>query len=85
MKTPIEQEPIDCVGPDTTTDSIRRLEHLAFDPGTGEILRAGQTGETGTHDYDVACHKISTDPPDDPGLPALSASRVTTSVNQVRP
>jgi hypothetical protein len=45
--------------PDTTTDLVARLEHLAFDTGATEILPTRQTSETCTHDHDVAGHEIS--------------------------
>ena len=57
LKTPIEQEAINGVGADTTPHAIGRLEHLALDTGATEILRTGQTSETGAHDHDWTHHR----------------------------
>ena len=56
LKTPIEQEAVNGVGAHTTPHAIGGLEHLALDTGATEILRTGQTSETGTHDHDWTHH-----------------------------
>ena len=53
LKATIEQEAVDHVGPHPSPDSIGSLEHFALDPGSGEVLRAHQTGEPRADDRDV--------------------------------
>jgi hypothetical protein len=52
LETPVAAEPVHQIGPDSSPDFIRRLQHLHLDAGSAEALSAGQPGQSGAHDED---------------------------------
>lgn len=64
LEAPVEEEPLDPVGADTSPRLIRGLEEAALATGPGEGNGAAQAGEAGTdngHIKDLVFHVLQTD------------------------
>jgi hypothetical protein len=52
LEAPVEQEPVDLVGPHAPADAVGGLEHGDVDAADGELPRAGEAGQAGADDRD---------------------------------